>query len=81
MLTIRHNPGSNCKTNVPHLDKWPQVRSIYGVASDTDLIVEVSASDAAELEGLVQQVRMLAGIDHIVTHVILKTYFEHRPSN
>lgn len=78
LLAVRHASTSNCAKNIPLLEQIVQIKSIYAIAGDTDLMVELSVADVAELEEVTAKIRGIAGIEQVTSHVILKSYFEGR---
>lgn len=70
-LMIRHGPGGSCARTVAPLKKIPEVRSIQALAGDPDLLVQVSAVDAADLGRVADAVRALPGVGEVTTHVVL----------
>lgn len=76
LLAVRHASTSNCAKNVPLLEKIVNITAIHAIAGDTDLIVELRCANVAELEQVIEQIRNMAGIEQVTSHIILKTYFE-----
>jgi DNA-binding Lrp family transcriptional regulator len=70
-LMVRHAPGGSCVRNVPALKRMAEVRSIEALAGDPDLLVHISAVDAAELGRIADQVRALPGVATVTTHLVL----------
>ena len=70
-LMVRHAPGGNCARTVPHLKRLAEVRSLQGLAGEPDLLVQVSAADAADLERISALVRALPGVAVVTTHLVL----------
>jgi DNA-binding Lrp family transcriptional regulator len=73
-LMVRHGPGGDCVRNVPALRRIAEVRSIQALAGDPDLLVQVSAADAADLDRVSAQVRALPGVATVTTHLVLSSH-------
>jgi DNA-binding Lrp family transcriptional regulator len=70
-LMIRHARGGTCAGAIAPLKRLPEVRGIQSLAGDPDLLVQVSAIDAADLDRIAEAVRALPGIGVVTTHVVL----------
>jgi DNA-binding Lrp family transcriptional regulator len=77
-LMIRHTRGGTCARSVVPLKRIPEVRGIQSLAGDPDLLVQVSAADAADLDRIAEAVRAMPGIGEVTTHVVLADHL-HRP--
>lgn len=79
-LTVGHGGwgAGGCARTVARLRSLPEVRSAYSLAGETDLLVEVSAADVAELDRVRAAVEAVPGVKTVATHVVLSTWFEHR---
>lgn len=70
-LMVRHAPDGNCLRTVPPIKRIPEVRSIQALAGAPDLLVQVSAADAADLDRIANAVRSLPGVAEVTTHLVL----------
>lgn len=70
-LMIRHGQGGSCARSVAPLKRIAEVKSIQALAGDPDLLVQVSAADAADLGRIADAVRALPGVGEVTTHVVL----------
>ena len=70
-LMVRHGRGGSCTRAVAPLKRIPEVKGIQSLAGDPDLLVQVSAVDAADLDRIAEAVRALPGIEAVTTHVVL----------
>jgi DNA-binding Lrp family transcriptional regulator len=70
-LMIRHGPGGTCARTTAPLKKIPEVKGVQALAGDPDLLVQVSALDAADLGRIADTIRALPGVGEVTTHVVL----------
>lgn len=78
-VMVRHRDGVKCASVVPPLKAISEVVSVHALAGDPDLLVEVSAIDAADLNRIADRIRALNGVGGASTHVVLTSHMERRP--
>ena len=79
LLMIRHSPEGSCARAVGPLKRMPEVLGIQALAGDPDLLVQVDAADAADLDRIVTAVRALPGVGAVSTHVVLADHLRRPP--
>lgn len=77
-LAIRHAEGGSCARILPQLERTPEVVGVHALAGDLDMLVEVSAAGAGDLDRIAAAVRGLPGVAEVVTHVVLATPIARR---
>jgi Lrp/AsnC family transcriptional regulator, leucine-responsive regulatory protein len=66
------NPGSPTSEISAKLRKMGGIQSIYEITGEYDIAVIVSGSNIAEINGTIDEIRKLPGIDDTNTVVVLK---------
>lgn len=70
-LMVSYAVGFNCATVTPRIRALREIRSIFSLAGAPDLLVEVMADTADELDGIIDRIRRMPGIKSVSTHVVL----------
>jgi Lrp/AsnC family transcriptional regulator, leucine-responsive regulatory protein len=74
-LTVKLERGFRCAQIVPKVRQLPMVESIHSVTGDeVDMIIRVAAEHIDGIEKARAEVVGLAGVAHVVTHVVLERF-------
>lgn len=77
-LFVRNGAGGRCETTLPELARHPEIVTVHALAGEIDLLAEVSAADTADLDRIVQAIRLARGVESVETRLVLSTPFERR---
>ena len=72
-LLVRYADGFSCDDVMPLLAALPQVRQVYSVAGEIDLMVLVRTDTPGQLADLREAIAMFKGIDDVTTLAVLRT--------
>lgn len=72
-LLVRYADGFSCDDVMPLLTELPQVRQVYSVAGEIDLMVLVRTDTPGQLADLREAIAMFKGIDDVTTLAVLRT--------
>lgn len=72
-LLVRYADGFSCDDVMPLLAGLPQVRQVYSVAGEIDLMVLVRTDTPGQLADLRESIAMFKGIDDVTTLAVLRT--------
>lgn len=72
-LLVRYADGFSCDDVMPLLAGFPQVRQVYSVAGEIDLMVLVRTDTPGHLADLREAIAMFKGIDDVTTLAVLRT--------
>jgi DNA-binding Lrp family transcriptional regulator len=73
MITVQPKEARAVETALRAL---PQVRVLHSVSGSFDMIAQVVAVSTAEMDGLVDRIGALAGVERTTSAIILSTKFE-----
>lgn len=58
------------------LKKMPEVTSLYSISGVNDLIAIVAAETTTEMDGVIDTIGRISGIERTTTSIVLSTKFE-----
>jgi len=77
-LFLRYADGFSCDDVMPLLGSLPQVRQVYSVAGEIDLLVLVQADTPNTLADLRERIAAFKGVDDVTTVPVLRTTLDRR---
>ncbi len=77
-LFLRYADGFSCDDVMPLLAGLPQVRLVYSVAGEIDLLVLVQAGSPGVLADLRERIAAFKGVDDVTTVPVLRTTLDRR---
>ena len=75
-LLVRYKDAVKCAHIVPQLRREHDVAAVFTLSGDPDVLVEVEADDAGQLDALADRLRAIPGIARVTSHIVLAA---HRP--
>ena len=75
-LLVRYKDAVKCAHIVPHLRRERDVAAVFTLSGDPDVLIEVEADDAGQLDLLADRLRAIPGIARVTSHIVLAA---HRP--
>lgn len=73
-LMVRHAAEEGCSGLISKIRTLAEVRSLYALAGQPDLLVEVEAGTAAKIDEVAEMVRKIPGITGVSTHLVLASH-------
>jgi Lrp/AsnC family transcriptional regulator, leucine-responsive regulatory protein len=71
-----HTSRTSCEELAQALQKFPEVEECFSSAGEEAMLIKVRTATPASLEELLDRVRLIPGVERLLTSIVLTTHFQ-----